>query len=62
MVTKDFETKTIMQEQPFPGSEEKWVIGLDIGYSAVKGISQNALWCFPAYAKQIPSNPLKRRI
>lgn len=58
MVTKDFETKTIMQEQPFPGSEEKWVIGLDIGYSAVKGISQNALWCFPAYAKQIPSDRL----
>lgn len=58
MVTKDFETKTIIQEQPFPGSDEKWVIGLDIGYSAVKGICQNALWCFPAYAKQIPSDRL----
>lgn len=58
MSTKDFKRRTIINSTPFPGSSEKWVIGLDMGYSTVKGISQNAVWCFPAFAKKIPSDRL----
>ena len=56
MQTKDFRTRTIINSTPFPGKNDEWVIALDIGYSAVKGISQNGLWCFPSYAKRIPSD------
>lgn len=56
--TKDFKTRTIMNPTPFPGREDKWVIGLDIGYSAVKGISQNGVWCFPSLVKQIEEDRL----
>ena len=58
MSTKDFKRRTIINSTPFPGSQDKWVIGLDMGYSTVKGISQNAVWCFPAFAKKIPSDRL----
>lgn len=56
MQTKDFRTRTIINATPFPGKKDEWIIALDIGYSAVKGISQNGLWCFPSYAKRIPSD------
>ncbi len=58
MSTKDFKRRTIMNNTPFPGSNEKWVIGLDMGYSTVKGISQNSVWCFPAFVKKIPNDRL----
>lgn len=33
-----------------------WAVGLDIGYSAVKGISPAHYFCFPGIRKKIPEN------
>lgn len=54
MKTSDFKTRTEIIERSFPGPENHWVLGLDIGYSAVKGMSPNKIFCFPAYARPIP--------
>ena len=56
MQTNDFRTKTLCVPRNFPCPEKHWAIGLDIGYSGVKGISPNKYFCFPAYAKRIPEN------
>lgn len=56
MRTMDFKPKTIMEQRKFPSKEKTWIVGLDIGYSAVKGISPNHLFSFPSYARQIPEN------
>lgn len=67
MDTKAFKTRTIIQSQTLSGQrpairqnpsrrQDQWVIGLDIGYSSVKGMSQNALFTFPKFAKKLPKN------
>lgn len=56
MIAKDFRTRTIFEKTPASGRDDKWIIGLDVGYSAVKGMSANALYCFPSYAKPIPED------
>lgn len=56
MNTKDYKTKTMVVERDFPCRDNYWAVGLDIGYSAVKGISPAHYFCFPAYAKKIPEN------
>lgn len=67
MDTKAFKTRTIIQSQTLNGQrpairqnpsrrQDQWVIGLDIGYSSVKGMSQNALLTFPKFAKKLPKN------
>ncbi len=69
MKTEDFKRRTIITNTPFPGSkdndkekeQEQWTIGLDMGYSAVKGMSQNSYWCFPALAIKIPSDRIELR-
>lgn len=50
MNTKDFKTRseTIHRAAPCPANH--WVIGLDIGYSAIKGMSPNKIYSVPAYA------------
>ena len=52
----DFKPKTVMEARKFPTNDKTWVIGLDIGYSAVKGFCPNKLFSFPSYARQIPEN------
>lgn len=52
MNTKDYKTKTMVVERDFPCRDNYWAVGLDIGYSAVKGISPARHFCFPAYAKR----------
>ena len=63
MDTKLFKTRTIIQSQTVNGQRaairknpsrkpDQWVIGLDIGYSSVKGMSQNSLFTFPKFAKK----------
>lgn len=53
METRDFKTRTIFNNRPAPYRKGEWVIGLDIGYSSVKGFSPNKVYCFPAFAKKI---------
>ena len=55
--TRDFRTKSIYSPTRNITVEGKWPIGLDIGYSGVKGFSPNAVFAFPAYAKNIGKNP-----
>lgn len=54
--TLNFKPKTLMETRSFPSSNSHWVIGLDIGYSAVKGICPNKIFSFPSYARKIPEN------
>ena len=52
-ITKAFKTQTNMVDRANPSSDTHWVVGLDIGYSAVKGMSPNKYFSFPAYAKRV---------
>lgn len=56
MNTNDFKTRSEFIHRKAPCPDDYWVVGLDIGYSAVKGMSPNKVYCFPAYARQIPSD------
>ena len=56
--TSNFKTKTLMLERQNAAAEQSWGIALDIGYSAVKGFSPNAVYCFPSYARKITSEML----
>lgn len=47
-----------MLERENASAEQSWGIALDIGYSAVKGFSPNAVYCFPSYARKIVAERL----
>lgn len=51
--TSDFKTRTILTERRNLSAPGIWSIALDIGYSAVKGFSNNMVYCFPSYARKI---------
>lgn len=53
--TNDFKTKTIFRERENIAVDGVWSVALDIGYSAVKGFSNNSIYCFPSYARKITS-------
>lgn len=55
--TRDYRTKTVYTPMKNPTEMNKWPIGLDIGYSGVKGYAPNAIFAFPSYAKNIGKNP-----
>lgn len=59
MRIQEFKTKTLFMPRKFPCPEDKWVLALDVGYSALKGISPNQAYCFPAYARKVPDNRLR---
>lgn len=63
MNTANYKTKTIFQEcsNPMPEKFDHWVIGMDIGYSSVKGIAPNKIYSFPSYARKIDGNRLTFR-
>lgn len=58
--TENFKTKTVLVERENP-SKGRWNIGLDIGYSAVKGFAPNVVFCFPAFAKKVTEIDTIRR-
>lgn len=52
MVTpQDFCTQTSFIPRKNAGTGKQWGIALDIGYSAVKGMSPNHVFCFPSFAR-----------
>lgn len=53
MNTKRFRTRTELLERGQKKAPGVWEIALDIGYSGVKGMSPNKIYCFPSYAKRI---------
>lgn len=56
--TANFKTKTIFTKRKNEDVDGVWAIALDIGYSAVKGFSNNSVYCFPSYARKITSQIL----
>lgn len=48
MATKDFKTRSIFMERQNSFPKNIWNIGIDIGYSAVKVMSPNAVCCVSA--------------
>lgn len=53
--TANFKTKTMFYQKNNESVEDTWVVALDIGYSSVKVISNNADIVFPSYARKIDS-------
>lgn len=53
MKTVSFKTRTEFIEHQSVLLDDAWVIGLDIGYSAVKGMAPNKVFCFPSYAMRV---------
>ena len=51
--SKEYMTKTLIIDQKNPIANDDWYMALDIGFSAVKGFSNNKIYCFPAYARRI---------
>ncbi len=56
--TSNFKTKTVSLERKNVMVEDTWGIALDIGYSAVKGISPNSVYSFPSYAKKVVNDSI----
>ena len=52
MNTKDFKTMTEKRERDNGQLQGVWLVGIDIGYSAVKVYSPNSVAIFPSYAKR----------
>ena len=52
MNTVDYKTKTNLDIARKHPTGDNWIVGLDIGYSAVKGFSANSLYSFPSFAKR----------
>lgn len=52
MIT-DYKVKTIMTSKAAPSLDNKFLVGIDVGYSGCKVYSQNKVALFPCYARQI---------
>lgn len=50
--TQDFCTKTVFLPRKNASTGDYWGIALDIGYSAVKGMAPNNVFCFPSFARR----------
>lgn len=50
--TQDFCTKTAFIPRKNAATGDFWGVALDIGYSAVKGMSPNHVFCFPSFARK----------
>lgn len=49
----DFKTKTMIRPKENPSVEDKFLVGIDVGYSGCKIFSQNKVALFPCYARQV---------
>lgn len=56
MNTVDFKTKTMLVPRRNTERNDVFVLGIDIGYSAVKGFASNKVFCFPSYARKVPDD------
>ena len=56
MKTQEYRTRTIFNRCSYPVFTEKyWPFAVDFGYSSVKGINRNSIFCFPSYACKMES-------
>jgi len=51
-LTQNYRTKTNFIERQNICAGNYWGIALDIGYSGVKGVSPNMVFCFPSFARK----------
>lgn len=51
MKTQDFATRTVITDCENETADGYWNFALDIGYSGVKGMSPNRMYCFPGFAR-----------
>lgn len=58
METKDFATKTRFEEINNPGISTHNIVGIDVGYSSLKGYSQKHKYQFPSFVKKAPLSRL----
>ena len=49
----EFRTKTMIMPRRNTERTDVFVLGIDIGYSAVKGFASNKVFCFPSYARRV---------
>ena len=56
--THNFKTKTIFTERKNESVDGIWTVALDIGYSAVKGFSNNMIYSFPSYCRKMTNQML----
>lgn len=49
----EFKTKTMIQPKANPTIDNKYLVGIDIGYSGCKIFAQNKVAIFPCYARQV---------
>lgn len=49
----NFKTKTKIIKKKNPTVDGYHIIGLDVGYSSVKGFSTDSVYCFPGYATKL---------
>lgn len=56
--TNNFKTKTIFTERKNESVDGIWTVALDIGYSAVKGFSNNMIYSFPSYCRKMTNQML----
>jgi plasmid segregation protein ParM len=47
-----------MEKKNNVGADKNWVIALDIGYSAVKGMSKNMVFSFPSFAQKADTDSM----
>lgn len=55
---KDFSTRTNFIPRKNASAGDCWGVALDIGYSAVKGMSPNHVFCFPSFARRFTGKML----
>lgn len=58
MKVLDFATRTILTNRKNADVEGYWNFALDIGYSGVKGMSPNKVYCFPSFARKVKGRVL----
>lgn len=52
MDLQNFNTEQVAVPHKYP-LHNRWVIGIDIGYSGVKAVAPNMWYCFPAFVKKM---------
>ncbi len=58
METYSYRTRTRFERRKAPGVPDYHLVGLDLGYSSVKGMTQDLVYCFPNYARPIPEGTI----
>ena len=58
----DFITRTQILQRSNPAVNYFWPIGIDYGFSSIKGFSPNKIFCFPNCAMKISSESLNQML